>query len=68
MLTAKEKRELLKDCLDAQRRLDLTKVKSAGVSSVESLDEFIASLNTIQKVFSAYAPSQKKAVAKNNKL
>ncbi len=66
-LTAKEKRELLKDCLDSQRRTNLAKGKAEVVSS-KSLDEFISSLNTIQKVFNTYAPSQKKTVAKHNKL
>lgn len=67
MITAKEKRELLKDSLDSQRRAHMAKGKKELVSS-RSLDEFIASLNTIQKVFSAYAPSQKKTKIKFNKL
>lgn len=68
MLSKEEREELLKDGRSSMRRKEFAQGKGKDLRDSRSLDEFIQFLMDIQKVFSPFAISRKKTIARFNKL
>jgi hypothetical protein len=67
MLSREEKKEMLEDAQDKRRRKDFDAAGDMKQAN-SSIDLYISFLNSVQRIFSSFRPSNNHTVAKFNKL
>ena len=68
MLTEEEKREMLEDAADLDRREDFRKIRNTQGNYIPSLDEYIQFLDHLQEIFGPFKVSKKIMNTRFNKL